>query len=230
MKLLNILYWIFYIALVIFSFGVFPLSSLLKGNFLHGTSKGQICMKIDFSMDQQNTKLRIIALIFPLTVTFHRFRYTNKIHSYVKRQNLRMETFSQFGGKLRRNLFTLDETNYYLFVCHCFMFSENMLIVILQIYRENVDKDTQFILQNLLWVVFLELFFGIYVPFKHIIQSRECLPSLWFDTKQVKDNEFYVREPCMSPRRDCKTKLGTNEYLKRIKICSQISKWPLCAA
>ena len=223
LNLLNILFWLFYIVLVIFSFGVYPLSSLFKGSFLQGTSKGQICMKIDFRNDQQNSKLRIIHLFFPLMVTIQTFRYKNKINSYVKGQNLRMKTFSQFGGRWRRNLITLDETNYYLFVCYCFLFSENILIFILQIYREKVDKNIQFILQNLLWVVFLDIFFGIYVPLKHIIQSRECLPSLWFDSKKIQDNKFYVREPCMSPRRDCKAKLGVYEHIKRIKMCKQIS-------
>ena len=158
-------------------------------------------MKIDFQIDKMNTKQRVGGFILPLVMALFSFIFRRMITDYVKGQNLNMTTFSQFGGKNQRNLFTVTQTHSYMLVCLSFAILDNVLIIIFQLYRGQMDKNTQFILHNLLWVAFIELFFGIYVPVKHIILSRECLPGLWWNNRIVQMKKFYVSKQMLCPRR-----------------------------
>jgi hypothetical protein len=137
------------------------------------------------------------------------------ITDYVKGQCLSLKSFSQFGGSHQRNLLTLKQTNSYLLVCMCLIYLDNGLISLFQLFRFQLDKNTQFIIHSMLWVVSLHIFFGLYVPGKHIILSRHCLPCLWWEDKTVQTNQFYVRQPSMSPRRLVETNLLTKDYSKR---------------
>ena len=119
----------------------------------------------------------------------------------MKRQNLKMKTFSQFGGKHQRNLFTVKQNLSYMLVVLCRPALDTGLTIISELYKEKLDKTNQFIIYNLFWVGYVELFFGIYVPVKHIMLSRDLLPGLWWDDKIVPPSSFFVSKPSMSPRR-----------------------------
>ena len=95
----------------------------------------------------------------------------------------------------------MEQTNFYHFICICLLLMDNTLIILFQIFRLHLEKNTQFLFHNLLWVISLDIFFGLYVPLKHIILSRHSLPSLWWSSTSVKIVQFYVRPPCISPRR-----------------------------
>ena len=110
-----------------------------------------------------------------------------------------MKTFSQFGGNHNRNLFTAQQTSSYLKIMTLILILDNGLITCMQSYPDYLDRHTRFILHNMLWVVSGELFFGIYIPLKHLILSRNSLPGLWWEESQVQEN-FYVRQPKLSPR------------------------------
>ena len=200
-KLLNYLYWISLLTYVSYSYGVFPLSQQLRGEFPQNSIKGQICMKIDFQLDEMNTKHRVKTFTMPTLATIFAFLFMKTINDYVKGQSLKMKTFSQFGGKHQRNMFTLTQNIFYLSFCICFIFLDNGLITLLQLFRGNIGKDSQFTIHNFLWVGCLDLFFGIYVPVKHIIISRKCLPGLWWKNRTVQVSKFYVRKQNLIPRR-----------------------------
>ena len=172
-------------------------------------------MKIDFKLDEMNSKQRANTFVFPIVIIISTLRYMKKIKNYVKSQNLRMLTFSQFGGKHLRNLFSVTHTSYYLLAYSCFLILDNGMICMLQLYRGQVDKNTQFIIHNMLWVVVQDVFFGLYVPIKHIILSRECLPGLWCDERTVETNKFYVSKQSMSPRRYVKPAVVLTENSER---------------
>ena len=110
-------------------------------------------------------------------------------------------TFSQFGGKHHRNIFTAKETRNYFVFCLFLMVLDNTMIIIMQVFREHVDKDKRFVLYNLLWVSSLELFVGVFIPVKHLIQSRENLPGLWWNRRQDESIKFYVSHQSFVPRR-----------------------------
>ena len=120
---------------------------------------------------------------------------------YVKGQNLKFKTFSQFGGKHQRNMFTAAESSSYLLLVILLMDVDNGVIITFQFFGHLISKNTQFFIHNFIWVIVLDLFFGVYVPVKHIIQSRWKLPELWWDCETLQTSPFYVSTPPMSPRR-----------------------------
>ena len=194
LKFFNYLYWIITLTLITISFGVFPFTHHLAGEFPQNTPKGQICLNIDFKLDEMNTKQRLTTLIVPVIIGIY------KVFFSAQMTNLKMETFSQFGGNQNRNLFTAQQTSSYLKIMTLILILDNGLITCMQVYQEYLDRHTRFILHNILWVVSGELFFGVYIPLKHLFLSRNYLPGLWWEECQVQEN-FYVRQPKMSPRR-----------------------------
>jgi hypothetical protein len=158
-------------------------------------------MRIDFKLEEMNIKQRIFSFIVPLFFAINIVRSMKKIKDYVKGQNLKMKTFSQFGGTHQRNIFSAKQTSSYFFVCTLLVILDNALIILFQLYKEKLDKDNQFLIHNFIWVLTIEGFFGLYVPVKHIILSREFLPGLWWDNTTVQTNKFYVSKRSLSPRR-----------------------------
>ena len=189
-------------------------------------------MKIEFEMDETNTQHRVYTFIIPLVLTIFLLRFINIMKNYVKRQNLNMGTFSQFGGKNRRNIFTAKETIYYFLFYTFIIFTDNASIVLFQLYRKHLDKNTQFIIHNSIWILTIEGFFGLYVPIKHIFVSRKTLPALWWEAKDSHITQFYVREQEMIPRENVKLvspiineSVATHEtYLSYINILSKSNK------
>ena len=199
--LFNTLFWVFLCTGVTYSYGVFPLSHQLRGGFPGNSTKGQICLRSNLQLGEMNLKQRIAEFAGQIVMGFLRYRFMAMVTRYVEGQNLNMRTFAQFGGTRNRNIFTIRQTNSYLLVCTFLIHLDNALITFFQIFKSKLDNNSRFIIHNLLWILSLNLFYGIYVPLKHIIQSRESLPSLWLTTKLIKSKKFYVRKPLITPRR-----------------------------
>ena len=134
--------------------------------------------------------------------------------------------FSQFGGKYQRNLFTLIQTRRYLMVCVSLVFLENFVIIMLEVYRKELMKETQFIIYNILWIVLSDIFFGVYVPLKHIFLSRRTLPELWSEYGIVQTSRFYVSKQSFIPRRYVETENeGKASIFKNIKNQKRNNKY-----
>ena len=54
LKLFNKLFWLFFITIVTYSYVVFPLAHQLKGEFPKNSTKGQICLRLDFRNEEMN--------------------------------------------------------------------------------------------------------------------------------------------------------------------------------
>ena len=158
-------------------------------------------MKLDFLLDENNTKYRIFIFICPLFITTFHMRFLHKMTAYVKGKNLAMSTLSQCGGKHHRNIISAKQNSSYFHVMSLITVLDNALIIILQLYGEKMGKEAQFFIHNLISVFIVNVFFSLYVPWKHIIESRDCLPALWCNNTGKKDSIFYVRRPSLTPRR-----------------------------
>ena len=223
LKLFNSLHWIFIVSMISFHIGVFPLSHILKDNFPGNSIKGQICMKLDFQLGEMNNKQRFFGFIGPVIFFVFPFRFGRNCNAYVKARNLNMRTFSQFGGTKHRNLFTLRNTRLYMTVILLLVPLDNFLIVLFQQNEGIVDKRTQFIIHNIPWLLVCDLFFGIYIPLKHLFSSKHLLPGLWCEIKQAKREKFYVGQSVLTPRRDYQPDLETHHSGNK-KTFTYISK------
>ena len=193
------------ITTISFSFGVFPFALQLRGGFPGTSTKGQICLREEFQLGEMNMKQRITSLVGQVVLLILRFRFMDMIARYVKGQNLNMRTFAQFGGTQQRNIFSINQTSFYLLICILSILLDNAFITFFQLYRPELHKNTKFLIHYLVWIVLLHFFFSIYVPIRHIIMSRQCLPSLWvtMTTEAVNNTpKFYVRQPSFIPRRN----------------------------
>ena len=191
LKVFNYLYWLSFLTLTVNGYLIFPLSKQLKENFPENSTKGQICTRIDFNMDETNLKQRVFVFLLPMLYSVFNLKFKKDVSKYVQSQNLKQSSFSQYGGKHQRNIFTAQQTSTYFFIATFFLFFENVLIMAFQKYDEYVDKDMQFLIHNLVWFFFIDCYFGIYVPLKHLKESRQCMPLLWLHQKDVKTKGRY---------------------------------------
>ena len=151
------------------SYGVFPLAKQLKESFPQNSIKGQICMKIDFQIDEAYWKQRVFTLIAPAVMLIFNWRFKESLLDYTKGKNLRMNTIAQFGGNHQRNILTVQQTWSYFLKFTAFIIVDNALIVVFKSCSKHLDKKSQFIIHNMLWVLILNCFFSFYVPLKHLL-------------------------------------------------------------
>ena len=173
---------------------VFPLTKQIQEDFPENNIKGQICLRMEFTMDKTNLKQRIAGLIFPVLMTIFTWRFKNILTSFVRARNLNMRSFAQFGGSHQRNIFTLEHNWDYFVKFTAFTSADNSLTILFQFFRDQVGPVTRFFIQNFIWVLIINCFFSIYVPLKHLILSKEKLSSLWLNPESVTPSTFYVRK------------------------------------
>ena len=153
-KLLSSLHWVTFFALSTISYVIFPLSKHLHGGYPLNSIKGQICTKIDFEIDVTNTQQRVYVFIIPLVLTIFNLRFIKIMRNHINSKNLKkIRTLSQYGGKHHRNIFTAKETICYFLVHTLTLLTDNASIIFFQINRGKLDKDIQFSIYNMIWVL-----------------------------------------------------------------------------
>ena len=213
LELFTSLYWLLWIASVCLDYTTFPLTEQLNGNFPQNSVKGQICMKMDFHYTEKgNIKHRILSLCGPFLRTFFILKFEKWTSKFFKSKNLRRNTFAQFGGKHYRNIFTAKDSRNIFLICVLFQFIDNALIVFLQENSQLIDKETRFYIHNFIWVMLIDVIFGVFIPIRQLVKSRKCLPTLWMEHKCQTEIGFYKRQPIIVPRRDT-----TPEMIKKAR-------------
>ena len=193
LKLFNCLYWISFWTMTFNGYFIFPLSKQLQKDFPQNSIKGQICTKIDFH--SRNSKQRIFGFILPLVMTIFNLKFKNNISKYLRGQNLKMKTFSQFGGKHNRNIFTGEETRGYFFVSTIFIIFDNIVIILFQHFSQHISKTTQFYIHNLLWFSFVDCYFGVYVPQNIFCRAETFGLNYGWMKSQIKKIFFMFGDP-----------------------------------
>jgi hypothetical protein len=197
LKLLKILFWLITLSCIAFAYGNMPLSRQLKPGFPENTVIGMICLRQEIQYSKDSIKARMLGFAFPVINLFAVCSWRRKVVKYINGQCLNKNTFSAFGGKYRRNIFTFAETlNYNL--CWCiFIILENMLLIGLELHSEEVNQELSYYAHHIMCIIFVDIFHGIYLPLKHLNSIRDLFQNI----KQNKSN-FHVRVPKMVPRRD----------------------------
>ena len=152
-------------------------------------------------MDQTNLRQRIAGLIFPFLMTIFTLRFKRILDNFIRAKNLSMRSFAQFGGRHQRNILTLEQNWDYFVTLGAFTLADNALTIVFQVFRDQVNTNTRFFIQNFIWVLSFNCFFSMYVPLKHLILSKDKLSSLWLKEENVKPSPFYVRKQELIPRR-----------------------------
>ena len=109
------------------------------------------------------------------TVYMKKFHWS--IQTFVKSKCLSRKSMACFGGTQRRNVFTMEEIVGYEKNLHLFTLLYNGLIVYIQFYSDKVNSQTYFVLHNLMYVGFVDIYNLVIVPLKHLLLCNE---SIWY--------------------------------------------------
>ena len=191
------------LTLISVAYGNMPLSKQFKHGFPENTVIGKICMKQELHRSKESVNARLIGFAFPFLHLFAVGLFSRKVRIFVDGQCLNKNTFSAFGGKNRRNVFTYLETFQYNCLWAAFIIVENLLLLFLEVYSENISEDVRYALYHVPCFLFIDIFHGLYLPLKYLISSRDQFPILWSKEDRLEQNsKFYVRSPEIVPRRD----------------------------
>ena len=125
-----------------------------------------------------------------------------KIQSMMKTQCSSFKTFSCYGGKYRRNLQTFKENLAQSIYWIIFIVLENVLVVFLKMYSEELGERNIFIIYNTLFVIFGDFMTGFLLPIKYIILSRRKYQILWMSSVNDPVNERSPKSSVKIPRRE----------------------------
>ena len=225
LTLFNHLHWLVFFISTPICYVAFPLTKQVEDNYPENTTKGQLCMNLEFPIERTNLKQRMMSLICPLIMTITNIKFKISLSQFIKGRNLNMRSFAQFGGKHPRNIMSLDQTFKYFLRVIAFIIMDNILILLFQIFRNQINPETRFVLHNILWISFMNFYISVYVPLKHIILSKET--SLWTNKEVVTPSNFYLREQELVPRRDYEESINTKNkfsYLSTKQRRDQVSQ------
>ena len=83
----------------------------------------------------------------------------------------------------------------------------------LKFLDDNIDRNTSFLIYNAIWIILVDLFFGIFVPIKHIIISYKTLPVLWNRMEVCPEKEFFTNMQRLEPPTGTKQRLSVEMAL-----------------
>ena len=154
-------------------------------------------------MDDMNLKQRILGFLIPFIHAIFWIRFLSSIKTSLNEHCRNKKNFAALGGDHQRNVITLSQTAWYLSYSFCFIAADNIIIIICEIYQKELSKETIFIIHNMLWVFVVDIFFGLYLPLKHLALTWNNMPSLWFKERNLSNaSPFYIKEPELTPRRN----------------------------
>ena len=147
-----------------------------------------------------------IFIMVSFAFTFLQLVYMKKFQwetiKLVKSKCLAGQTMACFGGKYRRNVFTFEEIVGYKTRLLLFTLIYNIMIVLFQFYCDSDNSHIYFVVHNIFYVSFVNIYFLVYVPLKHVLLSNQ---SIWYSTKskdQDTPRSFYVRNPVLQMTRN----------------------------
>ena len=203
LPLMKTLYWLFALVLIAVGYGNMPLSKQLKQGFPENTVIGKMCLQIEDIFSEESFKSRILGFIFPFLNLIFAYWWQNRSYRYISKQFLNQTTFSGLGGKYRRNIFTFEENLSYNSNWCLFIMVENSLLIVLEQYSEHISKEVRYNLHNIMCIVFIDLFHGLYLPLKHMHACQNHFSSSRKTCKNTTQiTKFYVRDPEIVPKRD----------------------------
>ena len=135
----------------------------------------------------------MVSFFFTILQLLYTRKFIWSTDKFVKSQCLNNSSMACFGGKHRRNVFTMKEIGGYVNSLLVFQLIYNVMIVYFQFFCERKTSHICFILHNIFYFCFVDLYISVVIPIKHLIL---CHKSLSYSTQQKETNtktNFYVR-------------------------------------
>jgi hypothetical protein len=137
----------------------------------------------------------MVSFFFTILHLLHTRKFAWSTQKYVRSQCLTGSTMACFGGKHRRNVFTMEEIGGYVTSLLVFQLTYNIMIVYFQFFSDSKNSHICFIIHNIFYLCVVDLYNSFFIPLKHLIL---CHRKLWHSPQQKAENNtkaFYVRNP-----------------------------------
>ena len=184
MRIVNLLYWFFFLFLFSVSSAFMPVADIISDseNYPEKLVFGKICLHQTFPQKSFNeiiSRDRLWGFAFPIIYFSFVLFWSMKNKNLVKDVCIARKTFACFGGTYRRNLQTFEESVFLSLYWCVFIVLENIIVIIIEAFHDQVSEQTVFILYNCFFFFFGDLFHGLILPLKYIILSRRDYFVLW---------------------------------------------------
>ena len=207
MRFLTGLHWMVLAMMISIASTFMPLTQIIdkKSIYPENIIFGKICLHQKLTNHVSHGSIPTYGLkgfIFPLIYCSMILFWKMKIHSIMKTKCSSFKTYSCCGGKYRRNLQTFRENLAQSIYWIIFIVLENVLVLFLEIFSEELGEKNVFIIYNVFFVLLADIVSGLLIPIKYIITSRKKYQILWINS--IKD-EVNIRSPQTSvkiPRRE----------------------------
>ena len=115
---------------------------------------------------------------------FYVVKYNASIRSFIRQKCLQNKSLACFGGKYRRNVFTMKEMYYILRNLLLFKIIYNSLIWCFQFEFDNKSSHrfNLFCIHNLVYLCFVDMYNIVFIPCRQIFY---CQDSIWFSTRKA---------------------------------------------
>ena len=183
----------------------------------------------------------MVSFLFTILQLGYTRKFRWSIIMFVKSQCLNFNSLSCFGGHYRRNVFTLNEIFGHIMSLLMFQLLYNVMIVYFQLFCGGENSHIHFIIHNIFYVCFVDLYILVIVPVKQLILCNDIFwnPEL---RNENMTKPFYVRNPmddlqlntrnplqhktrkCVLIQRQSSKSLLTNPLRNPMAECSHTSK------
>ena len=204
LKLFKQLYWLLWVALVLFGLIPFAITPIMLGNFpTQNSYRKQLCLGVLVFEKNEKDKNPFGTRITMVLAVFYILRFVHKVKSFVHGQCPGGKISSI--GKFQRNVISLRMTSFIALILHCFFF----VLTFMRELTQNLDKSKAFFVN----FVVLDGFVYLLAFCIFIFARNHDMPTRKDAAKNV---DFYVSKvQVLQPRRP--------EYFN---VPSQMSKRP----
>ena len=152
------LHWMVLTMMISIASTSMPLSQILDNQSIYPENiiYGKICLqqKLNHKFDANIPTFGLKGFIFPLIYCSMITFWNMKIQSIMKTQCSSFKTYSCYGGKYRRNLQTFRENLAQSLYWGIFIILENVLVLFLKMYSEELGERKVFIIYNIFFCSF----------------------------------------------------------------------------
>ena len=207
MRFLTGLHWMVLAMMISIASTFMPLTQILDNKHIYPENIifGKICLHQKLTNHMSDGSIPTYGLkgfIFPLIYCSMILFWKMKIQSLMKTKCSSFKNYSCCGGKYRRNLQTFRENLAQSIYWIIFIVLENIIVLFLEIFSEDLGEQKVFIIYNVFFVLFADIVSGLLIPIKYIILSKKNYQILWINSIKDEVNKRSPQTSVKIPRRE----------------------------
>ena len=132
-----------------------------------------------------------ISFLITLLHLFYLNKYNISIRTFIRQNCLLNRSLACFGGKYRRNVFTMTEIYFNLNNLLLFTIVYNILIWCFQYYCDKIYRSYYYIIHNLFYLFFVDPYNIVFIP---CWQIYLCSRSIWLSENEPNQVTIHLKK------------------------------------